>query len=482
MSSGIRWPADWRRSIADACLLTLILGLSLFLVAGGAARGAEPPEVIVVRTGESRVITVPEVSRVAVGQPAVADVRVISPGEILVNGKSEGQTTLLLWPSSGRVIEQQVRVLCPSPVLSERDIEDLVADEGIRVRSVGGYVVVDGRPAAEGRLRLERLAALLGSKLLDLTGSVDEREEDSGTPVSRPRQQDLEWVTALVQRNSGGGVVLTRQAGRIVLEGQVPSEAARQTAIRLAEAFFPGQVVDALAAVEPSGLFSIKARLIEVDRQACRELGLEWPAEAGVGERSLPGGMHLEPLARLEPLLVKLKALEDSGRARILAEPSMTVMDGAAGCFLAGGQIPVPLEVDGQATVEWKEYGVRLDVRPALLPSGRIRLTVRPEVSTLDWANGVRLGAGTVPALRSRWAETAVEQESGDTLILAGLSLAEETDHGGRVPALANVPLLGGLFRADRAARRQTELTILLTTTLVSPCPTAGEKPEGGGE
>jgi pilus assembly protein CpaC len=445
------------------------------LLASLTARGAEVSPPVVLRAGESKIITVPEVSRVAVGQPGIADVRVLSPGEILVNGKSEGQTTLLLWPPAGRAVERLVRVLGPPPALSEEDIADLVGDGGVRVRSVAGYAVVEGRPGPEGQSRLARLGSLLGARLLDLTVSAEPEEPKQPTASPAVPAENLEPVAELLRRAGGERVTVQRQTGKVVLEGEVAGQTVHQAVLKLAETFFPGEIVDVLRVAETGGLFSIKARLLELDRQASRELGLEWPGALAVGEPGRPDGWSVEPLARLEPLLVRLKALEESGRARIIAEPSLTVSDGAEGSFLAGGQIPVPLETDGQSTVEWKEYGVRLRVRPTLLPSGRIRLAARPEVSSLDWANGVRLGSGTVPALRCRWAETAIEQRSGDTLVLAGLSLREETDHGGRVPALAGVPLLGALFRDDRSARRGTELTILLTTTLL-PLPKSGEE------
>lgn len=387
----------------------LLLAIALLVAAGLTARGNDTPELVVLRAGESRVIAVPEVSRVAVGQPSIADVRVLSPGEVLINGKSEGQTTLLLWPPSGKAVELAVRVLCSYPVLSEDDLRDLLAEDEVTVRSVAGYLVVEGTPTPGGRDRLQKLAALLGPRLLNLADSPEVNGEDSA---------------------------------------QTPS-------------------LGAVDADKPAWVYSIKARIIEVDRQACRELGVQWPGDIEIGERASPSGTPVASWSRLQPLLLKLKALEEAGKARILAEPSMVVADGTEGSFLAGGQIPVPLVVDGQAAVEWKDYGVRLRVRPERQRTGKIRVAVRPEVSTLDWVNAVQFGGGTVPALRSRWAETAVEQDSGDTLVLAGLSLSEENEHSGAVPALSEVPLLGFLFRAGRSARRQTELTILLTTTLV---------------
>lgn len=454
----------------STCALTFLL-----LVAEVSPAAAEvQAEALTLRAGESRVIAVTDIARVAVGQPSIADVRVLSPSEVLVNGKGEGQTTLLLWPPSGRVVERVVRVLGPSPVLTAQDVTDLLADGGVRVKEVAGYLVVDGRATPEGRIRLARLAGLLGSRLLDLTGSTPSESRPGTLPAAA--EEDLEAVSSLLQRLGGSGVAVERRAGKVVVGGRVAKESTRREVVELAGAFFPGQAVDALTVTETAPLFTVKARLIEVDRQASQELGIEWPAAVPVGETVLPANVAIQPLARLEPLLVKLKTLEQDGRARILAQPSMVVMDGSEGVFLAGGQIPVPLEVDGRTTVEWKEYGVRLKIQPTALSSGRVRLVARPEVSTLDWANGVKLNGGTVPALRTRFAETAVEQSSGDTLILAGLSLAEESDHTERLPGISDIPLLSGLFKSTRGARRHTELTILLTTTLVSG---EGRSPEG---
>lgn len=450
------------------------LVLLLLVVQVSPALAEVQPEILTLRAGESRVIPATDVARVAVGQPSIADVRVLSPGEILINGKGEGQTTLLLWPSSGRVTERVVRVLGPSPVLTAQDVVDLLADGGVRVKEVAGYLVVDGRATPEGQVRLARLTGLLGSRLLDLTESPSPESRPETLPAAK-REDDLGAVTPLLRRIGGTDIATEWRAGKMVLSGRVAKEATRREVIALAGTFFPGQVVDALAVTETTPLFTIKARVIEVDRQANRELGVEWPDTVSVGEASPPASVAIQPISRLEPLLVKLKTLEQEGRARILAQPSMVVADGSEGLFLAGGQIPVPLEVDGQTTVEWKEYGVRLKVQPTVLPSGRVRLLARPEVSTLDWANGVKLSGGTVPALRTRFADTAVEQASGDTLILAGLSLAEESDHTGRLPGISDIPLLRGLFKSTRGARRQTELTILLTTTLI----TAGDQPSG---
>lgn len=453
----------WVRRVAGLCLVALVL-----FVGGSRALGAVGPDELVLRAGESSVLQLEGVVRVAVGQPNIADVKVVSPAEVLVNGKNEGQTTLLVWARNGVTLQRRIKVLRANGAFSSDDLLAIVADPGLKVKSVSGYFVMEGTVAAEGRRRVERLAALLGPQVIDLTFPG---ESGAAPPTIAPALdgRGSDRLHGLLTASVGSGVRLEVQEGRLYLLGTVSTPEARQTALRLAESFFAGRTVDAMEIVPaPAPAFTVKARVVEVDRQAARELGVEWPEAFPVGESASGAVSSVQPLVRLEPLLVKIKALEESGQARILAEPSLIVESSAEGAFLAGGQIPVPLEQDGHTTVEWKEYGVRLHVSPQLLPNGEVRVKVRPEVSTLDWANGTRVGASTVPALRSRWAETIVTQKSGETLILAGLTLGEETSHDGKIPFLGGLPLVGGAFKAGRSARHQTDLTILVTTELAT--------------
>lgn len=467
---------------ARRLLWRAVLGLLVLTLAVAApVIGADVPGEILLLAGESRVISGTEVSRVAVGEPGVADVRVLSPAEVLVNGKAEGQTTLLLWTTQGKVTETNIRVLRARAPLSDRDIADLLGEPRVKVREMSGYLVAEGLVTPAQRERITRLGALLGTQFLDLTEVPPSlAPEPSGAPPAAapspaerpvPDEPQPEDLAQFLRRVVGPGVAVEQDHGRTVLSGRVASEAVHQRVLQLAQAFYGRGLVDALSVEPISRLFQIKARLIEVDRQASRELGLEWPATLAVGEPAGPDGLPAGGWVRLEPLLVRLRALEESGRARMLAEPSMTVADGVEGAFLSGGQIPVPLETDGRVTIEWREYGIRLRVKPTLLPSGLVRLEARPEVSSLDWANGVRSAGSTVPALKTRWAETVIEQRSGDTLILAGLSLSEQSEHDGRLPGFADIPVLGSLARSGRGALKQTDLTILLTTTLQQPPP-----------
>lgn len=485
------WSANLRRrqsttrqSFSKIAWLVLVMSPLVWPVL---AHAAAAPQEMLLLAGESQVLSGTEVSRVAVGQPSVADVRVLSPTEVLVNGKAEGQTTLLLWSPGGTVIERNIRVLRARAPLSDRDLSELIGEPRVSVRNLFGYLVVEGAATAAQRQRISRLGSLLGEQLLDLTelppSTVSEPSSatpNEVVPASPPADEvGPEDLQAFLRAKVGPGVSVEHQHGRTVLVGRVASEAERRRVLDLAQAFFGRGVIDTLEVEATTRLFQIKARLIEVDRQASRELGLEWPVSLAVGEPAGEDGRPNGGWVRLEPLLVRIRALEESGRARMLAEPSMTVADGIEGAFLAGGQIPVPLETDGHVTIEWKDYGIRLRVKPTYLPSGLVRLEARPEVSNLDWANGVRSAGNTVPALRTRWAETVIEQRSGDTLVLAGLSLSEQNEHDGRLPGLADVPVLGALVRSGRGALKQTDLTILLTTTLLPapPVPTSQTEP-----
>jgi pilus assembly protein CpaC len=158
---------------------------------------------------------------------------------------------------------------------------------------------------------------------------------------------------------------------------------------------------------------------------------------------------------------------------RTLAEPNLTVMSGSQASFLAGGEFPYPVPQSGGAgggattiTIEYKQYGVRLNFTPVVLGNGRIKLHVAPEVSDLDYTHSVTLEGFTVPGLTSRTMESTVELSEGQTLSLAGLMDSRVTAVNNVTPLLGEIPILGALFRSVRYERSETELIVLVTPIL----------------
>jgi len=165
-----------------------------------------------------------------------------------------------------------------------------------------------------------------------------------------------------------------------------------------------------------------------------------------------------------------VKALEERGVVRRLAEPNLIALSGDTASFLAGGEIPIPVAQGlGQTSIEYKQYGVSLSFTPTVLSDGRISLRVRPEVSQLSTAGAVTLNGFTVPGITTRRAETTVELGSGQSFMIGGLlnnNVANATD---KVPGIGALPIIGALFRSNNFRRSQTELVIVVTPYLVKP-------------
>ena len=169
------------------------------------------------------------------------------------------------------------------------------------------------------------------------------------------------------------------------------------------------------------------------------------------------GGLNLLVLGG--NLTTMIKALQTQGALRALAEPNLIAMDGQQASFLAGGEYPVPIvqgSGSGSNTVSivFKEYGVRLNFKPTIIDEDHIRLELEPEVSTLDFANGVKFDGFLVPGLRTRRAHTGVELRDGQSFALAGLLDNSETKSLSKIPGLGDIPILGNLVQVNARFRR----------------------------
>lgn len=261
-------------------------------------------------------------------------------------------------------------------------------------------------------------------------------------------------------RMPGVSVRIVRDA--LVLEGVVSEVSEMEQAEKIALLFAP-RVVNLLKEKEEGDPLRgeegkktqvrLQVKVVEAQRSALREVGLEWPSVV------IPGAEK----AGLIDLVAKLKWLESTGKAKFLAEPSLLAVDGGEAVLTAGGEVPVPMVWDGNPRVEWKEYGVRIFFRPKLCPEGMIAVTIRPEVSSLDWSNGTSLQGSVIPALRRRGAETSAVLKDGSTVVISGLFQREEAEKREQVPLLARLPVLGGLFRVRKQVAEETELLILVT-------------------
>jgi pilus assembly protein CpaC len=180
-----------------------------------------------------------------------------------------------------------------------------------------------------------------------------------------------------------------------------------------------------------------------------------------------------------------IQALEASNLLQMLAEPNVLAINGKPASFVAGGEFPFPVVQGGSAagavTIQFREYGVRINFLPVVTPRGTIRLQVAPEVSSLDYANALQFQGYTIPALATRRVQTQVELESGQSFVIAGLLDNTITDSLNKIPGIGDIPLLGKLFQSRSRTRSNSELMILITPELVRPIPAGAALPEVRG-
>ncbi|MFQ6031594.1 MAG: type II and III secretion system protein family protein [Candidatus Zixiibacteriota bacterium] len=168
------------------------------------------------------------------------------------------------------------------------------------------------------------------------------------------------------------------------------------------------------------------------------------------------------------------KALQQKGDLRLLANPQLLCLSGEKASFLVGGEVPVPiaqtLTTGGvpSVTIEWKEYGVKLNFVPTVIDTDLINLKISPEVSSLDWSNMVSFGGYDIPALRTRKANATVELNSEQSVVLGGLLSTEETKTVKRVPILGHIPLINFFFSRKETTKSETELLIIVSPRIIS--------------
>lgn len=275
----------------------------------------------------------------------------------------------------------------------------------------------------------------------------------------------------------------------IILTGPAtsPGEADRATQVARAFVSAPEKVINMMT-IAGSDQVMVKARVIEVQRTAIKQLGVDVNAlVSGIGDglRFTQNATFAVSGSQLGggvlgfndgSLSTSLRAFERAGLVRILAEPNVTAVNGESGEFLAGGEFPVPVgrDNDGNILIEFKPYGVRLAFRPVVLSEGRISLQLSTEVSELTTQGAFTLGgtadnALVIPALNVRRASSTVELPSGGSLMIAGLLREDLRQNIDQLPGLGSVPVLGALFRSRDYISGETELVIILEAYIVSP-------------
>ncbi|HEX8521738.1 MAG TPA: type II and III secretion system protein family protein [Tepidisphaeraceae bacterium] len=360
--------------------------------------------------------------RLSVGQPDIFEANAIGPTKILVTAKKAGSTQLIIWDDSDN--SQMIDVLVQSDLRALREMYPVLFPSAkIDVVNNEGTIALTGHvPNLETAEQASTLAQSYGNKvlnLLEIAGGQQIMIQVRFAEVSRSASSqlgvNLGWVNG---SGAFGASNVGLQQFTLKENGNGVSQFADTP---------PGQAVTAFG-------------------------------------RGFVGGNTLEAY---------VSALRNNSLLRVLAEPNLTATSGQEASFLAGGEYPVPIAQGGSGangntaiTVEFKEFGVRLNFVPVVLGNGRIRMKVKPEVSDLDFSTAVQFGGFVIPGLTTRRVQTTVEVAEGQTFALAGLLNNNVAANKDVTPLLGDIPVIGALFRSVRYQRRETELVVLVTPRL----------------
>jgi pilus assembly protein CpaC len=278
-------------------------------------------------------------------------------------------------------------------------------------------------------------------------------------------------------------------AGGLVLSGQVSTQERLARAVTVAEQYAPGKVSNLLT-VGGSSQVMLEVRFAEVERQASKALSLSNVLDTTnlAIVTGFPGallGQDANPFAsvigRTGDFAGQLDALERKGLVTMLAEPNLVVMSGDTASFLAGGEFPIPVAQSAPSaggisaiTVEFKQFGVGLNFTPTVIGKDLMNVVIKTEVSDLDRSLAAQssfVGGVQIPGLRVRRTETTVEMRDGQAFAISGLLRRDFNDTVAQVPWLADVPVLGALFRSSQYLQQKTELVVFITPHLVQPAP-----------
>lgn len=405
-------------------------------------------ETITVIVGESTIVKTPwPTMRVAITDPKIADVKVLTPYQVLLQGTKVGSTDLIVWSEDGMEVWQWKVLVGLDLAGYKGKLDELFPHCLLEVSQFGETLIVKGLlRSAEETVQLDDFLTKAGVKYVDMTSVAGVQQVQLQVRVAEVSRTAIRALGINAFYTDPDFFVASR-AGSETGGALVPSISIGPAAgTGLGSTSFVFQ-----SAAVPSTPITIFAGIPSIDFE------------------------------------VFLKALAENRYLRILANPTLVALSGETASFLAGGEFPIPIPQSGAGTggqptitIRYKEYGVRLLFRPIVLGDGTIRLTVSPEVSELTTINAIEIGGVSVPSLLTRKMETTLELKSGQTFAMAGLIQNKVEAINSRIPGFGDLPVLGPLFRSVSYAEDETELVVLVTASLVEPMSLAAMPPLPG--
>ncbi len=436
-----------------------------------------------VQSGHSVLLQTPGISRVAVGDSRIAGVLPIGTSQLVVNGKTPGRTTIFVWEGAER-FNYEINV-------TEQNMDDLaqmlrtsIDEPGVQIVSFRNSVVVRGT-VADGA-HFTSLTEVLNR--FDEFAKAQKDTVVNAVTIAHPLgdlQHDLASIpgAASIRVDPDG-------KGNVIVSGHVKDAVTAQAILERAKGLAgpylaaDGKLLDRIS-TDTTSQIDIKVYVLEVDRTALSNLGVQLqsatflqngtytlggPSFPAVETPQGPGGaLKVGAFFRTITLAPTLNLLMTEGHARVLSSPDLVTIPGNNATFLVGGSIPIPFSTGlGQVSIQYQTFGVQLNVTPTLLGNGSVEAKIQPEVSDLDFQDGVQQNGFVIPALKTSKLSTDVITQPGESIIMGGMVRRVEQRFITKIPVLGDIPILGQLFRSTNYQNNQSDVVFVMTPEVIT--------------
>ena len=393
------------------------------------------PEEVRLTVGKSIVIDYPaDIARISTSNPDVVDASPVTAREVLLHGKGYGTVTLVVWSKSGQRnfynidVEQNLEPL-------RQLLKETFPREDIHVQSSRDSLSMTGRVSSK---------------------DVADRAAALATPFAKTIVNNLQLPSAPVEK-------------QILLRVKF-AELDRSTSSQFAVNLLSTGATNTIGRITTGGFPAPTPSSIQGG------VGLQ-----GSSAFTISDALNIFAFRPDLNLGVLLKALQQQNLLQILAEPNLVTSNGKEASFLVGGEFPVPVlqggANSGAVTIQFREFGIRLTFNPIITDSNTLRMYVKPEVSSLDFANAVSFNGFTIPALSTRRMETNIELGEGQSFVIAGLLDNRVTETMAKIPGLSSLPILGNLFKSRELDKNNSELVVVVTPEITMPLQPGEAKP-----
>lgn len=465
-------------------LLGLLLGTALAVLTAPAPAPAETVSLLSVQSGHSVLLQTPGLVRVAVGDGRIAGVLPIGTTQLVVNGKAPGQTTVFVWLGGHRETYEVT--------VTEQTMDDLaqmlrtaISEPNVQVISFRNSIVVRGTVADGANF----------TKMSDLLNRFTEYAKKqnytivNAVTVAHPLGDMQKYLASI----PGADDVRVDPDGKgnVIVSGRVHDAQTAQAILERAKGLAgpylaaDGKLLDRIS-TDTTSQIDIKVYVLEVDHDFLKNLGVQLQSAIyspggnsySLGPPSFPvvespqgpgGALKIGPFFRTITLAPTLNLLETEGHARVLSAPDLVTLPGNNATFLVGGSIPIPIATGlGQIGIQYEPFGVQLNVTPTLLGNGSVEAKITPDISDLDFQDGISENNFVIPALKESKLSTDVITQPGESIIMGGMVRRLENRFINKIPVLGDIPILGQLFRSTRYQNDQTDVVFVMTPTVIT--------------